>query len=240
MLNQKVHTLPMDSSADRDAFGDDDLVREVRAGRTDRFELLMRRYNQRLYRAARAILANDADAEDAVQQAFLNAYRHLDQFEGRARFSTWLTRILVHEALAKKRRVHAGWEGTGEEEHLGGARSTVPDPERQAYATELGALLEAALARLPGGYRAVFILREVDGLSTTETARRLRVTDATVKTRLHRAKVLLQRQLNDVTPGDAFPFAGTRCDAIVAAVMSHAPLNAPRVDRFQPFLPGLR
>jgi RNA polymerase sigma-70 factor (ECF subfamily) len=180
----------------------------------------MRRYNQRLYRAVRAILQNDSDAEDVVQQAYLNAYRHLDQFEGRARFSTWLTRIAVYEALSRRRRARDKPLGSGDDEQIGRAVSTAPDPERQTYAGELSAILESALDALPHGYRSVFTLREIDGLNTAETARQLRVSEGTVKTRLHRARDLLQRKLHDVTPAAAFRFDGRRCDRMVAAVMS--------------------
>jgi RNA polymerase sigma-70 factor (ECF subfamily) len=159
----------------------------------------MRRYNQRLYRAARAILLNDADAEDAVQQAYLNAYRHLDQFEGRARFSTWLTRIVLYEAMSRRRRARGQPIGSGCDEQIDRAASAAPTPEHQTYARELGTLLDAALAALPHGYRAVFMLREIDGLNTAETARQLRLNQATVKTRLHRARDLLQRRLHAVT-----------------------------------------
>jgi RNA polymerase sigma-70 factor (ECF subfamily) len=200
---------------------DEEVVARVRAGDTQLFEILMRRYNQRLFRAARAILQNDADAEDAVQQAYLNAYRHLAQFEGRAKFSTWLTRIAVYEALARRRRRRNKLVGSDDEEHVKHVASATLDPERQAYVAQLGALLEAALAALPDGYRSVFMLREVDGLNTTETAQRLRLSEGTVKTRLHRAKDLLQRKLHDVTPAAAFRFDGERCDRLVAAVMSH-------------------
>ena len=202
------------------ALTDEDVVVRVRAGDTHLFEVLMRRYNQRLFRAARAILQNDADAEDAVQQTYLNAYRHLDQFEGRARFSTWLTRIAVYEALFRRRRARDKPLESGDDEQSDRAVSTAPDPERQTYAGELGTLLEAALATLPHGYRSVFMLREIDGLNTLETARQLRVSEGTVKTRLHRARDLLQRKLHHVTPADAFRFDGSRCDRIVAAVIS--------------------
>jgi RNA polymerase sigma-70 factor, ECF subfamily len=200
---------------------DEEVVARVRAGDTQMFEILMRRHNQRLYRATRAILRNDEDAEDAVQQAYLNAYRHLAQFEGRARLSTWLTRIAVFEALTRRRRSRDKPVGFGEQEHVDSIASTTPDPERQAYAGELGALLEAALAALPDDYRSVFMLREVDGLSTAQTAQQLRLSEGTVKTRLHRARDLLQRKLHDVTPAAAFRFDGDRCNRLVAAVMSH-------------------
>ena len=199
---------------------DEEVVARVCAGDTQAFEILMRRYNQRLFRAARAILQNDADAEDAVQQAYLNAYRHLAQFEGRAKFSTWLTRIAVYEALSRRRRSRDKSGATGDEEHVTHVASATPDPERQAYVVQLGALLEAALAALPDGYRRVFMLREVDGLNTAETAQQLRLSEGTVKTRLHRAKGLLQRKLHDVTPSTAFRFDGERCDRLVVAVMN--------------------
>lgn len=197
---------------------DEEVVARVRAGDTHVFEVLMRRYNQRLYRAARAILLNDADAEDAVQQAYLNAYRHLDQFEGRARVSTWLTRIVLYEAMSRRRRARDKPLGSGGDEQIERAASGAPDPEHQTYAGELGTLLESALATLPHGYRAVFMLREIDGLNTAETARQLRLNEATVKTRLHRARDLLQRRLHDVTPAAAFRFDGSRCDRMVAAM----------------------
>lgn len=128
------------------ALTDEEVVARVRAGDTHFFEVLMRRYNQRLYRAVRAILQNDADAEDALQQTYLNAYRHLAQFEGRARFSTWLTRIAVYEALSRRRRARDKPLGSGDDERVEHVVSAAPDPERQTYAGELGTLLESALA----------------------------------------------------------------------------------------------
>jgi RNA polymerase sigma-70 factor, ECF subfamily len=201
---------------------DEEIVHRVLTGDVPMFEVLMRRYNQRLYRAARAILQDDADAEDAVQQAYLNAYRHLNQFEGRARFSTWLTRIAMYEALARRRR-GAGNPAASEHGLAETAASTSPDPERQAYGKELSVLLQTALAGLPDGYRSVFMLREVEGLSTAEAARHLRISEATAKTRLHRAKGLLQRKLHAVTPAGAFSFDGARCDRLVTGVMCRLP-----------------
>jgi len=202
---------------------DEEVVLRVLDGDTPLFEVLMRRYNQRLYRLARAVLQNDADAEDAVQQAYLNAYRHLDQFEGRSRFATWLTRITVYQALAQRRRARGRHFGPDDQQLVEFAESPTPDPERQAYVEELNALLNSALAALPDGYRSVFLLREVHGLDTAETAQRLRMTEGTVKTRLHRAKDLLQRKLHDVTPKEAFRFDGARCDKLVAVVMRQLP-----------------
>ena len=217
---------------------DEEVVARVCAGDTQLFEILMRRYNQRLYRAARAILQSAADAEDAVQQAYLNAYRHLTQFEGRAKFSTWLTRIAVYEALGRRRRRRDKCVESSDEEHLEHVASATPDPERQTYVAQLGALLEAALSALPEGYRSVFVLREVDGFNTAETARELQLSEGTVKTRLHRAKDLLQRKLHDVTPPAAFGFDGERCDGPVAGVMSHSDLHksSRREGRLRPRL----
>ena len=179
-------SLPADS--------DDQTVRRVLAGETEAFEVLMRRYNTRLYRAARAILGSDADAEDAVQEAYVNAFRQLGQFEGRAQFSTWLTRIVVYEALSKRRRLR-----TRASERLDTAIHDLacdrPDPERHTYVAELGALLNAAVEMLPASYRCVFVLREVVRLTTAETADRLALTKGATKARLHRAKGLLQQAL---------------------------------------------
>jgi RNA polymerase sigma-70 factor (ECF subfamily) len=126
----------------------------------------------------------------------------------------------VYEALSRRRQARDKPLGSTDDERIERAVSAAPDPERQTYAGELGALLESALATLPRGYRSVFMLREIDGLNTAETARQLRVSEGTVKTRLHRARDLLQRKLHDVTPAEAFRFDGSRCDRLVAAVMS--------------------
>jgi RNA polymerase sigma-70 factor, ECF subfamily len=179
---------------------DEQTVSRILAGEIQQFEVLMRRYNQRLYRAARAILGNDADAEDAVQQAFVNAFRQLGHFEGRAQLSTWLTRIVVYEALSKRRRLR-----TRSSERLDGGVHELGcrdvDPERHTYGTELGVLLKAAVEALPASYRSVFVLREVDGLTTAETADRLGLTASATKTRLHRAKGLLQQALKNQRAG---------------------------------------
>ena len=197
---------------------DEEIVLRVRSGDTELFEMLMRRHNQRLYCAVRAIVESDAEAEDAVQQTYFAAYRHLGQFEGRARFSTWLTRIAIHEALARRRRtLERGVPSANVS--VDSIASPDPDPEQQTYAVELSTLLDAALGRLPAGYRAVFMLREVQGLNTTDTAERLRLSEGTVRTRLHRAKDLLQRNLQNLMPPDVCRFDGARCDRLVDAVM---------------------
>jgi RNA polymerase sigma-70 factor, ECF subfamily len=212
---------------------DEEVVRRVRAGEGALFELLMRRYNQRLYRVARAIVRSDAEAEDVMQQAYVNAYVHLAQFEGRAQFSTWLTRIAVYEALARRRRRERLPEIDAMSDHDEGRnalRSSVPSPEQQAITGELRSALEASLDALPEMYRTAFVLREVEGLSTAEAAECLESSEDVVKTRLHRAKVLLRRELLERAGAGArtaFSFHAVRCDRVVGAVFARLRLAAP-------------
>jgi RNA polymerase sigma-70 factor (ECF subfamily) len=152
--------------------GDDALIQQVLSGNTALFELLMRRYNERLYRAARSIVRDDQEAEDVIQQAYVNAFAHLRQFNGSAQFSTWLTRIAINEALARVRR-QGKYEAFDEEQpNVDPLMSSSPaeNPERQTFAHKLGELLEWAIDRLPNGTREVFVLRDVEGLSTLEVA----------------------------------------------------------------------
>ncbi len=148
---------------------DEELAQRVRAGETGLYEILMRRYNRRLYRVARSILRSDTEAEDVMQEAYVRAYEHLNQFAGTARFSTWLTRIAIHEALARLRR-RSRWEdleSLSETNLHAMARATPasPDPERQAYDREMHVVLQDAVDALPDAYRTVFVLRAVEGLS---------------------------------------------------------------------------
>jgi RNA polymerase sigma-70 factor, ECF subfamily len=204
---------------------DEDVVARVLQGETALFEVLMRRHNERLYRAARAIVRDGREAEDVMQQAYVNAYTHLRQFDGRARFSTWLTRIAVHEAIARARR-RGRYEPL--ESDTRAVETMMPptpaaDPEQQAFAREIGALLEWAVDRLADGNREVFMLREVEGMSTLETAQVLDVSEDVVKTRLSRAKAALRRDLLEragMAAGNAFTFHQTRCDRVVAAVFA--------------------
>lgn len=202
---------------------DEEIVPRILAGETSLFEVLMRRHNERVYRAARAILRDEGEAEDVMQQAYVNAYVHLAQFDGRATFATWLTKIAVHEALARARR--RGRFEPLDDRLLETTMTTAspPDPERQAFGRELGALIEAAVDRLGDGYREVFMLREVQGLSTLETADILSVSEDVVKTRLSRARIALQRDLLDRTgaaAASAFTFGQGRCDRIVSSVLA--------------------
>lgn len=204
---------------------DEEVVAQVLRGQTALFEVLMRRHNERVYRAARAIVRDDREAEDVMQQAYVNAYAHLRQFNGHARFSTWLTRIAVNEALARVRRLRRYEPFDDDSSNLEPMmpRSTANSPERQAFSGELRALLEAAIDGLPDGAREVFILREVEGLNTADVAQALGVSDDVVKTRLSRARAALRRDLLDragAAVPDAFRFDRPRCDRVVADVLS--------------------
>ena len=203
---------------------DEEVVRRVVEGEHALFEILMRRYNRRLFRVTRSIVADDLEAEDIIQDAYVRAYEHLHQFEGRARFSTWLTKIAIYEAYARMRRVDrrrvdsiSVLEGQGMD-----MKANERDPEQKIYDTELKMVLEKAFDELPDDYKSVFMLREIEGLSTAETAECLELSEENVKTRLHRARALLQRQLYSLVGANAnmaFQFLGPRCDRIVARVL---------------------
>jgi RNA polymerase sigma-70 factor (ECF subfamily) len=204
---------------------DEEVVAQVVAGQTALYEVLMRRYNERVYRAVRAILRDDKEAEDVMQQAYVNAYVHLRQFNRQARFSTWLTRIAINEALARVRR-RGRYEPFDDESPTVEAFMTSPsrqDPERDAATGELRALLESAIDRLPDGAREVFVLRQVEGLSTAEAADMLGVSEDVVKTRLSRARAALRRDLMErtgATAPEVFRFYRPRCDRVVAVVLA--------------------
>jgi RNA polymerase sigma-70 factor, ECF subfamily len=210
------------------ALPDEEVVRRVRAGETWLYEVLMRRHNPKVYRAVRSILRDEAEAEDAMQQAYLAAYSRLDQFQGASRFSTWLVSVALNEARSRARRADhplelAAVDGAAVDPSAG---PPAPDPEHEASMHELVTLTEKAIDRLPPLYRMVFVLREVEGLDTAEAAAALGSTEDVVKTRLRRARALLRdalaTDLDRVTP-EAFPFPARRCDRVVAAVLARLP-----------------
>ena len=201
---------------------DEEVAKRVLGGEVELFELLMRRYNQRLFRVVRGIVDDTAEAEDVLQDAWVRAFEHLASFRGEALLSTWLARIAAHEAFArlKRRRRFVGLEP---ETEASLPASDLHDPERVAASLELRAVLESVVGAMPSGYRAVFLMREVEGLSTAETAACLELSEEAVKVRLHRAKARLRADLDqrlDQTSAGLFGFAGWRCDRIVAAVMA--------------------
>ena len=208
-----------------DLLTDEEVVARVLAGETGMFEIVMRRHNQRLYRVARAILRNDGEAEDVMQDAYVRAYEHLDQFAGKAKFSTWLTRIAVHEALARQRRGNRYQELEPMSEREGDPMdrfaSVTPNPEQQASNSEIRRLLEEAVEKLPDSYRIVFVLRDVEEMSTIDAAEALEITEENVKIRLHRARVLLRKNLYacaGIERKEAFNFNAVRCDRVVKKV----------------------
>lgn len=203
---------------------DAEVVRRVLLGERALFELLMRRYNRRVYRAVRSIVRDEQEAEDAMQQAYLQAYTHLGEFEGASSFSTWLTRIAINEALAalrKGRRLVAMDEVPEAADDV--MRSPSEGPEERAVARESMRLVERAVDELPALYRTAFMLREVEQLSTAETAASLGITEEAVKVRLHRARLSLRGALAE-TVGEALPqafsFFAPRCNRVVARVMA--------------------
>jgi RNA polymerase sigma-70 factor, ECF subfamily len=206
------------------ALSDEDVVARVLDGQTALYEVLMRRYNERIYRAARAITKDEDEAEDVMQQAYVNAYFHLRQFDRRAKFSTWLTKIAIHEALARARkRGRCDAVDFTAEENQAVERQPSRNPEHQAFAGELRSLLESSIDELPDGLREVFMLREVDGLSTAETAECLDVSEDVVKTRLSRSRAALRHELAEragILAPDTFRFPQPRCDRIVTAVFA--------------------
>jgi RNA polymerase sigma-70 factor (ECF subfamily) len=208
---------------------DAELAHRIGGGETAAFEILMRRYNRTLFRTARAILRDDAEAEDALQEAYLQAYHSIGGWRGEAKLSTWLARIVANEALMRLRKQarraeivplqsSATLEGLNE----------IPDtdmkktPDREAERLEMRRLLETQIDALPDDYRAVFMLRAVEELSVEETSTVLGIPEATVRSRLFRARSLLREGLAsriDLACEEAFAFAGERCDRIVANVM---------------------
>lgn len=215
-------------SQDRRAVDDDAaLAARVAARDTGAFETLMRRHNRRLFRVARAILRSDADAEDAVQDAYVKAYRAMAGFRGESRLSTWLTRIVVNEAYARLRRVPRAEviPLVDDLAHVEVDVAQAQEPERPdeaATRAELRRLLERHIDALPEPFRTVFVLRDVEELAVEEVAATLGIAEATVRTRAFRARALLRAALAqeiDVATADAFAFAGDRCDRLVAGVL---------------------
>lgn len=210
-----------------EVMSDEQVLELVSSGQVAWFEIIMRRYNQRLFRAVRAIVRDDAESEDVVQDAYVRAYEHLDDFAGRARFSTWLTKIAIYEAFARvrhRKRYQPMVEPLdATPDHASPQRKpAAADPEQSASDRQLARVLEGAIDELPDGFREVFMLRAVQELSISETAECLEIPEATVKTRLFRARGMLQKTVTartDEAVRAAYSFAFERCDRIVAAVL---------------------
>jgi RNA polymerase sigma-70 factor (ECF subfamily) len=211
---------------------DAEIARRIALGDREAFESLMRRYNQALYRTARSILKDDAEAEDAVQEAYMLAYRAMGAFRGDAKLSTWLIRIVVNEAIARSRKrgrraqiiqLSGEPEADADGAEVNVNEATTEQPEHAALRAETRRLLEAKIDALPEVFRTVFVLRALEELTVEETAASLGIPAATVRTRYFRAKGLLREALAreiDFAFGDAFAFAGARCDRIVAGALA--------------------
>lgn len=216
---------PARTSADIEQLDDLQIVRAVLAGNDALFEVLIRRYNQRLYRLARGILGDDHEARDVLQEAYVRAYLKLHSFRGPDGFGAWLHVITRNQALAVLRTLQRevptegkAMENTSQDDAIGAAAN----PQKLLENRRLGAALETAIDRLPDRFRAVFVLRAVEGMSVRETAALLELKEQTVKTRFFRARRMLRSRLKHLGNEDALPvyeFAGARCDALTAATM---------------------
>ena len=217
-----------------EALDDPGLVQQVQRGNAGAFAVLMRRYNRRLYRTARAILKDDAAAEDALQEGYVAAYRHIGEFRGDAQIATWITRIVVNQALQALRKLRReqvvvlfderSEEHAEDPDHANAAADSASfaGPEKAMLRSEMRRLIERKIDELPEGYRTVFMLREVEDMSVEETATALGIPAATVRSRLFRAKARLREALAqemDMATQDVFGFDGERCDRIVRTVL---------------------
>ncbi|HRN55550.1 MAG TPA: RNA polymerase sigma factor [Agriterribacter sp.] len=197
---------------------DTELVSRVLSGEKQFFEWIMRRYNQRLFRAGIAILGDEMEVEDAMQNAYIKAYQHLGKFEHRSSLSTWLIKILINECLAQKsRKAHLkAVQVTYHPENM----SSIKTPSQILMNKEIGVAMEAAIARLPEKYRLVFMLREIEELPVKETGNILGIEEANVKVRLNRAKAMLRQNLGKGVKEHVYAFHLTRCGRLVDHVMN--------------------
>lgn len=223
---------PVSVKAAADGLSDDELAPRIAAGDLDALRVLMRRYNQTLFRTARSILRDDAEADDAVQEAYLLAYLAMNKFRGEAKLSTWLIRIVVNESIGRARKrnrrtevveLHGATERSDESTEETMSDVSSEQPEQSALRKETRRLIEAKIDLLPDAFRTVFMLRAVEEMTVEETAASLGIPPATVRTRYFRAKGLLREALAreiDFGLEQAFSFAGARCDRIVARVLT--------------------
>jgi RNA polymerase sigma-70 factor (ECF subfamily) len=211
------------------------LVERARRREAAAIRLIIQQQNQRLYRIARSILRDDGEAEDALQEAYAHAFRHLDAFRGEARLGTWLARIVINEALGRVRRRRPTLELSAATEASEAAQiipfpnaSPQLDPEKTMAQREICALLERAIDRLPESFRTIVVARLIEGLSVEETANLFAIAPETVKTRLHRARRVLRSEMEKyIGPalGGAFPFAGRRCERLTQSVLKRLGLD---------------
>lgn len=221
-----------------DKLPDKELAALAAAGDPRAFEVIMRRHNRLMFRTARSILKSDAETEDAVQDAYLNAWRALDTFRDDAKLSTWLVRIVLNEALKRVRRrasnvvmFDSGVPAAGAPAEPGTEADDSRQPETAASRAEMRRLMELRIDELPELFRTVFILRAVEELTVEEVAAALQIPEATVRTRFFRARAQLRESLSrdmDFAIEDAFSFDGERCDRIVANLLASIARETPR------------
>jgi RNA polymerase sigma-70 factor (ECF subfamily) len=228
-----------------DKLDDEGLAERARAGHAGVFRIIMQRHNRRLYRVARGVLGDDAEAEDVVQEAYLKAFENLAGFRGESSLATWLTRIVINEALGRKRkrRPMADLESLDMIDEQGEARVLMfpgaragSNPEADAGRAEIRRLLERALDDLPEAFRIVFVLRDVEQMSVEETASHLQILPETVKTRLYRARRLLREALEEkLGPAlqDTYAFDGERCERMTQTVLRR--IGGPAGGTLPPF-----
>lgn len=224
------------TALDYEAMAEPELVAFAQAGHREAFRVIMQRCNQRLFRIARGVVRDDAEAEDVLQEAYARAFARLDSFRGEAALLTWLTRITLNEARGRLRKrrtmvdlaeIEAAQAGSGQVVAFPAA-SLGPDPEADVARAQIRRLLESAVDELPDAFRTVFIMREVEECSIEETAANLGLRTETVKTRLHRARGRLRQALDEKlasTMTGAFPFMGARCRGVTERVLARL---APR------------
>lgn len=230
MSNAGINTARITVVAD-----DAELVRRALAREAGAFRAIMKTHNQRLYRLARGVVRNDGEAEDIVQEAYVRAFSHLGGFRGESSLATWLSRIVINEALGRLRKKRRSVEVSVSENPALEARilqfplnANNDDPERAMAQRQILQFVERATDSLPDVYRTVFVARVIEGLSIEETAQLLDIKPETVKTRLYRARALVRKQLDaQIGPVmlDAFPFAGRRCERLTAAVLARLGLS---------------
>lgn len=210
------------SSAER--IPDEVLIDRILSGEKRLYEQIMRSYNQKLYRIGMSMLNDENEAEDAMQTAYINAYEHLESFEKRSAFSTWLTRIMLNECIARKRKKQ---KIKMELENLDAREVNRITPAHILANKELSGVLENAVGHLPEKYRLVFVLREIEEMSVKQTSETLSIEESNVKARLSRAKAMLRENLGVFMKENIYSFHLTRCDRIVTNVLSHLKIQNP-------------
>jgi RNA polymerase sigma-70 factor (ECF subfamily) len=205
-------------------WSDKEIIDRVLAGDTPAYELLMRRYNQRLYRLVRSILRDETEAEDVMQEAYIRGFYKLSQYEGRSTFSTWIGHIAVNEALARLSKAkRLEYRDFTDAEETPAVVDRAMNPEEQSASREAHALLERAILALPEKYRTVLMMHDVEQMTTDETAALLETTEQAIRVRLHRGRALVRRKLFAMvgaTSASAFQFQAPRCDRVVKSVLA--------------------